>query len=659
MRMSVGAKLTAAVAVLLLLTGAVGWVGLSLAGSVNDESELLFERNVRGLIAMGHASTDIHSARIRVLLHIATDDRAEMNVLEAEINRLAEDVQEHLDALQGLWIDQPEKLGPLGRLQTAWTKYTELRSSQLEASRVAEDAEALNLAFGPVNEAFEEIDESLDELAAVNERRVEERLEAAGRSFRSGRNTAIGLIAVAVLAGLAIAVALSRRIARGVAAIARAAQGVAEGDLSQRAEVASRDEVGDLAEAFNSMAGRLEGMIESERLTKESLEKAVREYSAFAASVAGGDLATRLSTDGGGADLAALGEALNAMADQLQAMLESERNTQESLRSAVRDYSAFAASVAGGDLTARLSKNGSGQELEALAESLNGMVERLGELSGQVREGAQSISASTAEILASLSQHTSSAAEQSAAVTQTTTTVEEARAAAEQTAEKAREVADQARASVEVSDQGLEAVEAIGGGMEDIRDKVQSIAQGILSLSEQTQQIGEITTTVNNLADQSNMLALNASIEAAKAGEHGKGFAVVAAEVRNLAEQSKKATEQVRTILEDIQQAANAAVLATEEGSRVVESGGELGKRASEVISALSETIRQAAQAAEQIAASAHQQSAGADQIAQAMKDINQANTQSLAGAQQSKDAAEGLNELANRLRDTAEVYRV
>lgn len=659
MRLSVGAKLTAAVAMLLLLTGVVGWVSLGLAADVNEESQILFDRNVRGLARLDALDVGIYQVRVRVLLHVLGEDPELREGLESEIDEIENGVDEGFDALQQIWIGQPEKLEPLGRLRTAWDGYRNVKDEQLTSSRAGDSADALAKALGPVNEAFEVMEENLAELSAVNQRAARERLEAATQSFRSGRNTAIGIIVFAAMTGLFIAVALSRRIARGVASVAQAAQRVAEGDLSQRAEVASRDEVGALAEAFNSMAGRLEGMIESERLTKESLEKAVREYSAFAASVAGGDLAARLGTDGGGGDMAALGDALNAMADQLQTMLESERNTQESLRTAVREYSAFAASVAGGDLTARLSKNGSGPELEALAESLNGMVERLGDLSGQVREGAQSISASTAEILASLSQHTSSAAEQSAAVTQTTTTVEEARAAAEQTAEKAREVADQARASVEVSDQGLEAVEAIAGGMADIRDKVQSIAQGILSLSEQTQQIGEITTTVNNLADQSNMLALNASIEAAKAGEHGKGFAVVAAEVRNLAEQSKKATEQVRTILEDIQQAANAAVLATEEGSRVVESGGELGTRASEVISALSETIRQAAQAAEQIAASAHQQSAGADQIAEAMKDINQANTQSLAGAQQSRDAAEGLNELANRLRDTAEVYRV
>src|SRR5207247_3802372 len=140
----------------------------------------------------------------------------------------------------------------------------------------------------------------------------------------------------------------------------------------------------------------------------------------------------------------------------------------------------------------------------------------------------------------------------------------------------------------------------------DITEKVQAIAQDILSLSEQTQAIGEITATVNDLADQSNMLALNATIEAAKAGEQGKGFAVVAAEVRNLADQSKQATAQVQGILAEIQRGTNQAVLATEQGTKVVEKGVELAQRSGDAIAQLTETIRETAQAAAAIAASAH-----------------------------------------------------
>src|SRR5207253_8764623 len=130
-----------------------------------------------------------------------------------------------------------------------------------------------------------------------------------------------------------------------------------------------------------------------------------------------------------------------------------------------------------------------------------------------------------------------------------------------------------------------------------IRLQMEAIAESIAGLSEQTQAISEIITTVNDLADQSNLLAVNAAIEAAKAGEQGKGFAVVAQEVRNLAEQSKQATAQVRTILGEIQRAANAAVLATEQGTRVVEGGMGLTQRAGDVIGQLADTIREASDA--------------------------------------------------------------
>ena len=129
---------------------------------------------------------------------------------------------------------------------------------------------------------------------------------------------------------------------------------------------------------------------------------------------------------------------------------------------------------------------------------------------------------------------------------------------------------------------GRKSVESAIEGMQRIREQMESIAESIVQLSEQSQAIGEIIATVNDLAEQSNLLAVNAAIEAAKAGEQGKGFAVVAQEVKSLAEQSKQATAQVRTILGDIQKATSAAVMATEQGSKAVEAGvkqsGEAGE---------------------------------------------------------------------------------
>src|SRR6185369_6399816 len=122
-----------------------------------------------------------------------------------------------------------------------------------------------------------------------------------------------------------------------------------------------------------------------------------------------------------------------------------------------------------------------------------------------------------------------------------------------------------------VSNSGRKATEEAAAGMSRIRSQMDAIGQSMMRLSEQTQAIGQIIATVEDLSAQSNLLAVNAAIEAAKAGEQGKGFAVVAQEVKSLAEQSRHATDRVRGILGDIQKATTAAVMATEQGSKAVE----------------------------------------------------------------------------------------
>jgi methyl-accepting chemotaxis protein len=238
-------------------------------------------------------------------------------------------------------------------------------------------------------------------------------------------------------------------------------------------------------------------------------------------------------------------------------------------------------------------------------------------------------------------------------------TVDEVRASANQAAEIAAVVAERAEEARRVAADGVAAVGNATTGMTDIRQRVQSIAENIRALSEQSQQISEIIATVNDLADQSNLLALNAAIEASRAGEHGKGFAVVAAEIRNLAEQSKAATAQVRTILSDIQQATQAAVQATDQGTQGADAGTRLIDQAGATIGELAEVIQQAAMAARQIAVAVDQQSIGIEQIAGAMGSINEATIQNLSATSEAQGAAQNLTALASRLERLVAQYRL
>ncbi len=267
-----------------------------------------------------------------------------------------------------------------------------------------------------------------------------------------------------------------------------------------------------------------------------------------------------------------------------------------------------------------------------------------------LRAGIAVLSSSSAEILATTTQVAAGAAETATAVSETTATVEEVKQTAQLASQKARYVSDSAQKASQVSQSGRRAVEEAIAGMHRIQEQMESIAESIVRLSEQGQAIAEIIASVNDLAEQSNLLAVNAAIEATKAGEQGRGFAVVAQEVKSLAEQSKQATAQVRSILGDIQKATAAAVLATEQGTKAVEAGVKQSGEAAEAIRLLTDSITEAAQAATQIAASSQQQMVGMDQVALAMENIKQASTQNVAGTRQAEAAAQGLHELGGRL---------
>jgi methyl-accepting chemotaxis protein len=299
------------------------------------------------------------------------------------------------------------------------------------------------------------------------------------------------------------------------------------------------------------------------------------------------------------------------------------------------------------------------REAEELATAEKEQREHLQNILAQIREAGTDLSAGAAEILAATTQQAVGASEQSAAISQTTVTVDEVKTISEQATQRAQEVVDASQRTVDVSRDGQQAVQDTIATMGHIEERVESIAENILALSEQTQQIGEIIATVGDIATQSNMLALNASVEAARAGEHGKGFAVVAAEVRNLAEQSRQATAQVREILLDIQGGINATVMATEEGIKVVDQGVSLAAGTATAIEQLAGVIDESAQAAMQMVAGGQQQASGVEQIALAMQNINQATQQSLASARQVEKAAQDLNDLAQSMTKIVEQYQL
>lgn len=338
--------------------------------------------------------------------------------------------------------------------------------------------------------------------------------------------------------------------------------------------------------------------------------------------------------------------------DELGQLLLSMQKLAESSRG----MAAVAHDVAGGDLTVKVTPL---SDEDTLGHALTGMVQNLREQIRETMEGADILASSANEITALTAQLVAATAESSTALSQTTTTVEELRQTAQASNEKAKQISKDFEQTTQISQAGDRATEDTVKAMDVIKEQMESIAESIVRLSEQSQAVGEIISTVDDIAEQSNLLAVNAAVEAARAGEQGKGFAVVAEEIKSLAEQSKRATGQVRTILKDIQKATSTAVMVTEQGGKVVDTGAEHTAKAGEAIRALTGSVSESAQAATQIAAASQQQLVGMEQITSAMENVKQASEQNLAGTKQLEDAAQNLDELGRKLQELVQRYKI
>jgi len=256
------------------------------------------------------------------------------------------------------------------------------------------------------------------------------------------------------------------------------------------------------------------------------------------------------------------------------------------------------------------------------------------------------------KITSAVTQQEQVTSQQASSVNQITTTVEELNASSKQVFTKSEFLAQQSKESLSIAQEGQKAVEKSIAEMNLIKDKVGTIAEEVLTLSEKTNQIGMIINVVEDIANKTDMLALNASIEAAKAGEHGKGFAVVASEVRSLADQSKKATDKISTLIQEIQSSVNSTVLATEEGAKKVDAGVSHILNAGSTINNSINTIQTTSDSANEISIASRQESLANDQVAEAMTHINN-------GMKETSNAIKDLHLIAQDLQELVDRRKI
>jgi methyl-accepting chemotaxis protein len=359
----------------------------------------------------------------------------------------------------------------------------------------------------------------------------------------------------------------------------------------------------------------------------------VSELAKFSERLVAGDARARAEFDSDD-EFGQIAENLNRSAAKV-AHAVTNQQAQDSLQRSITDLLNTINQVARGDLTIR--GKVTNDALGNVVDSVNFMLDNFTKVLERVRKAAIDVSTSANQILEAADDMTVSM---------------------KQVSNNAEASAEAARRALDAAEQGNRAVSDTLEGMQRIRASVQATAKKIKSLGDSSLEISEIINVINDITEQTNLLALNAAIEAARAGEAGRGFAVVADEVRKLAEHSRSATKDIAALIKAIQAETNEAVVVMEEGTREVEVGAGLADQAGKALEAISSVVRQSAELVQEISLASKQQVRGTEGVANAMQIISGITRQTTQGAKQTAGTVGNMVKLSEQLNEALAQFR-
>ena len=362
-----------------------------------------------------------------------------------------------------------------------------------------------------------------------------------------------------------------------------------------------------------------------------------------------GDFTARAPVTGSD-ELGSMTLALNATLDSTLGLIQSreERDrVQTSIEALLRDISG----AAEGDLTKQAAV--AGDITGAIAESFNTMIIELRRVISQVHDATLHVSSAANEIQLTTEHLAEGSENQSAQIVDTSSAIEEMAVSIQQVSENAGQAAQVAEDALQSALGGAEAVKKTVDGMNSIRAQVQETSKRIKRLGESSQEIGEIVQLIGDIADRTSILALNASIQAAMAGDAGRGFAVVAEEVERLAERAADSTKKIATLIQSIQSDTHEAVSAMENTTLEVVGGSTLAAEAGDRLARIEGVSKQLAELIQSISMASNQQARGSEAVAKSMSEISGVTQQTAAGAMQAAASISNLATLADDLRDS------
>jgi methyl-accepting chemotaxis protein len=599
-RLTIRTKLLGLSGLLLMIMALLGGLAVVTFGSAGDAVHSLTAEDQaieRGVSSMAADFFQLDGG-LNMYLLVEPGTKAQQDAW-ATYQSGAADFKAQDEALKALPLNAAQKAA-LTSVEAGFAKYMSFEASMETALAAKDQATAVKAITVDNNDASNQLQTGLTAMMDEAAKTTSATADATLGQIGTGRTLIIAGLLLAILIGFGLSFVVARQISRAAKSMAAAAAGIARGDLDQRIDLQSSDELGDLAVSFRSMIGYF------------------HELAAAADALASNDLTVDVEPK----------SEVDVVGQNFVTLIESQRQM-------VRELTALTTTLVttSGSLTETAGQNqlATSQVAQAVQQLAAGSVD-LAHNSSDARDEVATLRG-VADEVATDADHTG------VKVVEAASTLEELSGAIKETADASTEVGAVSDAAAAAASKGTGAVDQVVAGMARIKAAVDSSAVKVADLGAKGDQIGAIVETINDIAEQTNLLALNAAIEAARAGEMGKGFAVVADEVRKLAERSGRATKEIAQLIEEVQHVTADAVQAMNAGAAEVESGTQVAAHSGEALDEIAESVTATRGAIRRIENAVERMNVAASSVVDAMDGIA-----AMAGATSTSATSMALN---------------